>query len=82
MDYSFCESVHATPYSKWHIRKLTNVGKKLGGGADTKSLCGRDVNWDLSIDIGKFNLENSKDEAQLWTIACPVCLEVYEKENL
>lgn len=29
--YSFCESVNATPHSKWHIRELTKIGRKLGG---------------------------------------------------
>ena len=36
--YSFCESV--TGIGPRHIRKLTSVGRKLGGGIDTPSLCG------------------------------------------
>ena len=45
--YSFCESIHGS-FNTWHIRLLTPAGRKLGGGIDTESLCGR-VNhgWDI-----------------------------------
>jgi hypothetical protein len=48
--YAYCESVHATPMSPHHIRKLTAAGMKSGGGADTAALCGRDLRagWDTS----------------------------------
>jgi hypothetical protein len=36
---SFCESVTASGRSPWHLRELTDVGKKLGGGIDTASFC-------------------------------------------
>lgn len=49
--YSFCETVTATGSSPWHIRKLTKTGQKLGGGADTKSLCGLTVAWDLGVQL-------------------------------
>ena len=49
--YSFCETVTAGGASPWHIRKLTSKGKKLGGGADTKALCGRPVGWDIKANI-------------------------------
>ncbi len=39
--FSYCEGSWATANSPWHIRELTAVGKKLGGGIDTASLCGR-----------------------------------------
>lgn len=40
--FAYCESVHATSISPWHIRELSAaVGLKLGGGVDTASLCGR-----------------------------------------
>lgn len=49
-DYSFCESVYATGRSPWHIRRLTAVGKKLGGGVDLESLCGRIMCWDIEAN--------------------------------
>ena len=49
--YSFCESSHAGPFSPWHIRKLKEAGRKLGGGADTPSLCGKKVAWDLKSEV-------------------------------
>ncbi|KKK82272.1 hypothetical protein LCGC14_2805050 [marine sediment metagenome] len=66
--YSFCESVHANSYSKWHIRKLTDKGKFLGGGADTLALCGLKVAWDLAVPVEKSRL-NEKD--------CSKCKEKY-----
>ncbi len=68
--YSFCETVHATPYSKWHIRRLSKLGHKLGGGADTPALCGRIVCWDLDVKIDIHHLTHS---------SCPRCAEEYEK---
>jgi hypothetical protein len=47
--FSFCESVTAA--GPWHIRRLTAVGQKFGGGADTLSLCGRKVAWDMRAQI-------------------------------
>ncbi len=70
MEYSFCESVHATPYSKWHMRKLTKKGLKLGGGADTLALCGRVVNWDLDVKLDLHHLTHN---------SCPSCAEKYGK---
>lgn len=51
--YSFCETVTSTGTTPWHIRPLTEKGKKLSGGADTVSLCGRKVAWGLesSVDL-------------------------------
>lgn len=50
-EFAFCESIHATSTSPWHIRKLTDQGLKLSGGADTKALCGREVSWDVNCEI-------------------------------
>lgn len=50
-EFSFCESIHASSTSLWHIRKLTAQGRKPGGGADTKALCGRDMAWDLQHPV-------------------------------
>ena len=50
--YAYCESVSASALSPHHIRKLTDVGLKLGGGVDTPTLCGKDIHitngWDTS----------------------------------
>ena len=72
LKYSFCECVEATSYSKWHIRKLTEIGRKLGGGADTLALCGRKVCWDLNVRITHFHLEYN---------ACKKCREIYEAQS-
>lgn len=72
MTYSFCESVHASGRSKWHIRRLTEKGRKLSGGIDTKSLCGGvSAGWDLSIPI--------EDLARLVRVngVCLQCLNEY-----
>jgi len=68
--YSFCESVTATSISPWHIRQLTDKGRKLGGGADTAALCGRIVHWDRQVSINEFILANS---------TCKKCREEYGK---
>jgi hypothetical protein len=51
--FAFCESVAATGASPWRIRELSERGLKLGGGADTLALCGRDLHggWDLEVPI-------------------------------
>ena len=67
--YSFCETGTATSTSNWHIRKITNNGLKLGGGADTPSLCGRKVCWDLKVKIEKIGLEH----------CCKNCAKEYQK---
>jgi len=74
-DYSFCEGAWAGPKSPWHIRRLTSVGKKLGGGIDTASLCGRvgppAVNgWDLEVQISDHHLGH----------ACKTCVAVYRSQ--
>lgn len=68
MQYVFCETAMAGPRSKWHIRQLTEQGLKPSGGADTPSLCGRDVAWDLEVDLTIHHLQNS---------ACLKCAEKY-----
>ncbi len=54
--YVFCEHVQATSYSPWHIRNLGPKGLCLGGGADTSALCGREVHWDLSVELTEHHL--------------------------
>lgn len=71
--YSFCESVHVTGAGRWHIRRLTDKGRKLGGGIDTPSLCKRvNAGWDVKVEITEFHLENS---------TCAECREIYLKET-
>lgn len=65
--YSFCESTFAGPNSPWHIRPLTMKGRKLGGCADTDSLCGRAMAWDLRTLIDNHHL----------THACKSCVMEY-----
>lgn len=73
-EYSFCESEHATSTSKWHIRKLTSVGKKLGGGTDTPSLCTKiKRGWDISVSIERFEPDVLKK------IVCRECLGKYQE---
>jgi hypothetical protein len=69
-EFSFCESVHAGSNSHWHIRKLTEVGKKPGGGIDTASLCGHvrpSWGWDVEVT---FNPSRVSD-------ICKKCLHIY-----
>lgn len=65
--FVFCESINASGISPWHIRKLTDKGLKLGGGADTDTLCGREMAWDLNVDITEHHL----------THCCKKCAEVF-----
>jgi hypothetical protein len=69
--FSFCETVIAGPLSRWHIRPLTEKGKKLGGGADTVALCGKKVAWDLNVDITDRHLEH----------CCPQCAKAYKNSR-
>lgn len=57
--FAFCETVTASSQSKWHIRKLGEAGLKLGGGVDTKALCGREVAWDLNVELTEHHLEHN-----------------------
>ena len=69
--YSFCESITATAISSWHIRKLSDKGQKLGGGADTLSLCGRNVCWDLNVEITEHHLTHCCRECEkIWRVEC------------
>jgi len=53
--YSFCEPVWVASAAPWCVRPLTEQGRKLGGGVDTASLCGRvdpakGGGWDISAE--------------------------------
>jgi hypothetical protein len=69
--YSFCESEAAGSKSAWHIRRLTKYGRKLGGGSDSRALCGRTVSWDVNVDITDLNLP----------LACPKCVGQYRADT-
>lgn len=71
MTYSFCETVTATGSSPWHIRLLTDVGQKFGGGADTPALCDREVAWDLEVEITDHHLSH----------CCKKCAEGYREKT-
>lgn len=70
-EYSFCESAWASGASPWHIRKLTDKGRKLGGGADTRALCGREVAWDLQVELTEHHLGHS----------CQACVSAYRNRE-
>lgn len=77
-EYVFCESSTASSTSPWHIRKVSSIGLKLGGGIDTPSLCGRvrpigdDLRgfggWDLNVGISEHHL----------THCCKACADAYK----
>jgi hypothetical protein len=72
--FSFCESALAVGQT-WHIRPLTSLGRKCGGGVDTLSLCGHvrpdwPGGWDIrSPDVDAASIRRVKccaDCAQAW----------------
>ena len=69
--YIFCESVHAVPNGRWHIRPLGEAGMKTTGGIDTASLCGlvtpEKNGWDMPYPLTEFRL----------AVACPDCVAAY-----
>ena len=71
--FAFCESVNATGTSPWHIRQLTTKGLKIGGGTDTKSLCGREMGWDLEVKITSHHLNLNH--------CCSKCAEKFQKDT-
>jgi hypothetical protein len=71
---SLCESVTASSISPWCIRVLTKEGKKLGGGVDTASLCGRvrpPMGWDLALDFEEYMARGGSK-------VCKRCLEAWK----
>lgn len=77
--YAFCESATADSLAPWHIRPLTPAGKKLGGGIDTRSLCGRvgpspGNGWDLEAEVEGYPLYATTDGRRH---VCKTCADVY-----
>jgi hypothetical protein len=66
--HSYCEADSEEP---WHIRILTSAGKKLNGGADTHSLCGREISWDRAPVVTKHPPIK----------VCIACQEAWENES-
>jgi len=77
--YAFCEPTCAGPCAPWCIRPLTAAGKKLGGGVDTPSLCGRVQPADTG-GFGGWDVEPAVGEGWLGpdaagrSIACRKCV--------
>lgn len=67
--FSYCEPVTAGPLAVWHIRRLTAVGHKPTGGADTKALCGLPVAWDIPCSIRQGDADTEG--------VCPACADAY-----
>lgn len=67
--FAFCESV--TIDTPWHIRILTSNELKVGGGVDTKALCGKEVYWDLLTEITPHHL----------THCCRKCAEKFKEKS-
>jgi hypothetical protein len=65
--FTFCENTPVTPGSRWHIRRLTHVGRKLTGGVDTSALCGAKVQRDVDAQITYHHLQN----------CCSKCSQAY-----
>lgn len=70
--YSYCERKDATSKTPWHIRPLTSLGQKFGGGIDTESFCGyvtpQHGGWDVHAKITEKNLKH----------CCEKCRAVYK----
>ena len=82
-EFSFCESVLASSRSTWHIRRLTDVGRRLTGGIDTPSLCGRVKPQGLN-GFGGWDLQTGPEPILTYVergIACAACAEAYNKEK-
>jgi hypothetical protein len=69
--FAFCENQAAGSTSPWHIRRLTEKGKKLGGGADTPALCGHIVHWDRAYPLTRVAVFLLRDSV------CHQCSELY-----
>jgi hypothetical protein len=75
-EYSYCETFTAGSSTPWHIRKLTDAGKKLGGGADTPSLCDRTVAWDVNCPLQEFDIIKNPKAPNTIPV-CKKCKEAY-----
>jgi hypothetical protein len=67
LSYSFCDATSISSREPLHIRRLTHVGQKLGGGADTTALCGAKVSCDRAVEITYHQLQS----------CCQACARTY-----
>lgn len=73
-ELSFCEPSHGV--GRKHLRWLSSAGLKLGGGIDTKSLCGRVG----PHSVGGWDLEGSPADwpnDRLRKIVCSDCMKAF-----
>lgn len=57
---AFCEFVTAGPQSPIHLRVLSGAGYFPSGGADTMSLCGHQVAWDIPGIVNEATLADPR----------------------
>lgn len=70
--YSFCESIHATSTSPWHLRILDDQGYRYTGGITTQSLCGLvSKGWDVKATMSEHHLGHT----------CKRCVEKYREQT-
>ena len=65
-EYSFCETLAA---HRIHIRRLSSIGRRTTGGADTNTLCGLKACWDLK----QWTLDNPR--------LCPKCVGAWRAKT-
>jgi len=79
MEYRFCEPVHATSITKWHIREVEDgAPHKYGGGAGAPLCYLADAKewyngWDLEVEITEGHLRGD--------YVCPRCLELMREKT-
>ena len=76
-EYSFCETTNAY---LWHIRRLSKAGRKLGGGADTPTLCGLTPSWDVNCEITTERLQFLGGHLGAGR-RCSECVKAYNTEH-
>lgn len=75
--FAYCEPVTATGITPDHIRRITDAGLKLGGGADTDALCGRELGWDHRfVPEDDDVLALSETYVNNVRLVCPECAQV------
>ena len=62
----------------WHIRELTDAGKKFGGGADTPTLCGLKAAWDVRAEITQERLDRDTTKRRRPGDACAACVSKFK----
>lgn len=73
--YSYCETVAAV--GLWHIRRLSEKGRKPSGGADTKTLCGLQAAWDVPSSPVPFEFRPHDPLADRNGDTCKLCSKAF-----